>query len=130
MQRYNSLFIRTWSRINVLERETKLFGEKHTLFSSLILPQVSLGHWLSGRLKDCCISALIVNTYGVCLSLSKSLNLSGPPFSCPNNNETSHYSFSEYFPYIPIWSSQQSCEVCMADTTVLIWLMRKPKLRG
>lgn len=62
MQRYNSLFIRTWSRINVLERETKLFGEKHTLFSSLILPQVSLGHWLSGRLKGCCISALIVNT--------------------------------------------------------------------
>lgn len=81
MQSYNSFFIRTLSIINVLERETKLFGEKRTVFASLILPQASLGHGLSGRLKGYCILALIVNTYGVCLSLSKSLNLPGPPFS-------------------------------------------------
>lgn len=80
MQSYDSFFFRTWSIINVLEGETKLFGEKRTLFTSLILLHASLDHGLRGRLKGCCILALIVNTYGVCLSLSKSLNLPGPPF--------------------------------------------------
>lgn len=59
----------------------KLFEEKRTVFASLILPQASLGCGLSGRLKGCFILGLIVNTYGICLSLSKSLNLPGPPFS-------------------------------------------------
>lgn len=65
----------------MLERETKLFEEKHTVFTSSILPQASVGHGLSGRLKGYCILALNVNTYSVRLSLSKSLNLPGPPFS-------------------------------------------------
>lgn len=78
MPSYDS-FSWTWGIVNVLI--IKLFGGKCTLFTSLIVPQASLDHGLSGGLKGCCILALIVNTYGVCLSLSKSLNLPGPPFS-------------------------------------------------
>lgn len=81
MQSYNSFFIRTWSIINVPERETQLFEEKHTVFASLMSPQASLDHGLSGGLKGYCILAPIVNTYGACLCLSKALNLPGPPFS-------------------------------------------------
>lgn len=66
--------------MEVLERETVSSLQKNSkVVSRLTLPQVSLGRELS--MPSCCIFILTINTYVVHLSLSKSLNLPGPPFS-------------------------------------------------
>lgn len=65
----------------LFERERLSFLGKNSVFFSVLLPQSCLSHGLNGRLKGCCIFALITLEMVFYLNLRKSCNLPKLPFS-------------------------------------------------